>query len=82
VNQSLVRIWARVRRRLRYALITAMLLGTLAVVTAWLGLPTKYRPVNYGRPLSEIWWYFPIYGAVGFVVILLMPKGFDKDLGL
>jgi hypothetical protein len=82
MNQLLVRIWARVRRRLTYALITAMMFGTLAVVTMWLGLPTRYRPVNYGRPLSEIWWYFPVYAAIGFVLVLLWPKGFDRDLGL
>jgi len=79
---TLIKVWARVPRRLTYALITAMLVGTFAVVTEWLGLPTIFRPVNHGRPLNEIWWYFPAYGAVGLVVILFMPKRFDKDLGL
>jgi hypothetical protein len=82
MNQLFVKIRARVRRRLKYGLIAGVFFGTVAVVTQWLGLPTKYRPVNYPHPLSEIWWYFPVGGALGFVLVLLMPKGFDKDLGL
>jgi hypothetical protein len=65
-----------------FALIAAVMGGTLSVLWAWLGLPSRLKPWNYARPLSEIWWYFPLYAAIGFVLVLLMPSRFDKDLGL
>ena len=44
---------------------------------------TNYIQTRESRTSTqEIWWYFPAYGAVGLVVILFMPKRFDKDLGL
>ena len=72
----------RVRRRIVYATIAAVLAGFLSVLTVWLGLPTRFRPVNDPRPISEIWWYFPAFGAIGFVLVLLMPKSFDEAFDL
>jgi zinc transporter ZupT len=82
VERFFARLLARVRRRIAYALITAVMTGTLAVLSAWLGLPTRFNPLNYPHPLSEIWWYFPAYGVIGFVLIVLLPRRFDKDLGV
>jgi uncharacterized membrane protein YdcZ (DUF606 family) len=73
---------ARVRRRIVYASLAAFMAGTMALMWAWFGLPTKVQPVALARPFSEAWWYFPAYAAIGFVLVLLMPKSFDRDLGL
>ena len=71
----------RLQRRWVWALITALVAGILSFLWAWLGLPSRYR-LNYPRPLSEAWTYFPLGAAIGLIVVLLMPKSFDKDLGL
>jgi hypothetical protein len=82
VKQFFALLAARVKRRIVYAVITAIATGTIAVLSKWLGIPSRYNPLNYPHPFSQIWWYFPVGAAIGFVLILLMPSGFDKDLGL
>ena len=72
----------RVRRRLVFALIAAVLGGTLALLSAWLGVPGRFAPYRPARPLSQVWWYFPVYFAIGFALVVAMPKRFDDDLGL
>ena len=64
---TLIKVWARVPRRLTYALITAMLVGTFAVVTEWLGLPTIFRPVNHGRPLKR-------FGGTSLLMVQLVSS--------
>ena len=72
----------RVRRRWGYGTLAGVILVTMKTMWVWLAIPTRFNAVPDARPLVEIWWYFPSYAASGFLLVLLMPKFFDRELGL
>jgi hypothetical protein len=73
----------RLRRRWFRALAIGVIGGTMLVVSDWLGLPGKSRPWSNPRPLSDVWWRFPLAVAFLFVVFLFMPnKALDRDRAL
>jgi len=87
-DEELVRKWRyflwfdRVFHGYRIVLLLAFVLSLISFVGDWAGYRGKYESMGDPRPLSEIWWHFPLmFAALSIFFFLLAKHGRDEDPG-
>jgi len=63
----------RLNHRYRKVRSFALIMGGIMTLLEWVGYAGKFRPWGDPKPLSDVWWHFPIYAAVFFLLFSLWP---------
>jgi hypothetical protein len=67
----------RVQQRWRRALVFGVVGGAIVFLADWAGWRGNVQPWGDPRPLTDVWWHFPVFVAVCFALTLLWPFRLD-----